>query len=275
LNTITQDFIIPLRHPDNMRDRTGAIAILRQTVRSALAQDGGGARVLLVSNPMDELAEFDADCIIVPVDLPPNAAHDVDKRSGDRLFFDAVRRDKGQRLKAGLDASDAAYVMLLDDDDFVYRGLTRFVANQDHPDGWYVDKGYHWTTGTGFLFPQNRFYQNCGSCYVLRRALLHQAIDSFDDPLEGADKMLGSHLELIARCKALGRPLAPLPFRAAIKRRGHANAHSQTGSIDWAKFLRNAVRTAARSSVGDGLALVRGVARYEGKMDAFTLPPRG
>lgn len=275
VSRITQDFIIPLRHPDNMRDRTGAVSILRQTVRSALNQDGGGARVVIVSNPMDELAEFQADCTLVPVDLPPNTAHDLDKQSGDRLFFDAVRRDKGLRLKAGFDAARAPWVMLLDDDDFVHRGLTRFVADKDRPDGWYVDKGYHWTTGTGRLFPRNRFYRNCGSCYVLRRELLQAALDSFADPLEGIDTMLGSHLALITRCEALGRPLAPLPFRAAVKRRGHANAHSQTGAIDWAGFLRYAAGIAMRGAPGEGLALMRGVVRYAEKRAEFTLPPGG
>lgn len=265
------DFIIPLRHPDNMRDRVEAMLILRQTVRSVLNQADGTREISIVANPMDELAEFEAQCNIVPVDLPPNRDHDTARGKGN--FYMAVRRDKGLRLHAGLERSRAAYVMLLDDDDFVHRDLSGFIVRQAHPNGWFVDKGYHWTTGTALLFPQNRFYQTCGSCHILRRDLLQLTIDSHDDLQSGIEMVLGSHLHLIDRCAALGRPLAPVPFRAAIKRRGHANAHSQTRAIDLRLFLGYVAKTARHSGLSDAVGQVLDLARYDRRVDDFGLSP--
>lgn len=266
------DFIIPLRHPENMRDRPQAMSILRQTVHSVLNQPGSMRKISIVANPMDELAEFEPHCTIVPVDLPPNPHHDELRGRGD--FFKAVRLDKGLRLHAGLEGSQAVNVMLLDDDDFVHERLSRFVAGQAHPNGWFVEKGYHWTEGSPYLYPQNVFHRLCGSCHVLRRDLLKQAINSYDDQFEGIELMLGSHMHLIDRCAALGRPLLPLPFRAAIKRRGHSNAHSQTRAIDLQMFLRYVAKTAQKSGLSEAAEQVCALSLYDRKMDDFGLSPR-
>lgn len=265
------DFIIPLRHPENIRDRCQAISILSQTVQSVLNQKDSAVAISIVSNPMDELAQFEPFCNIIPVELPPNRDHEEVPGPGKNK---AVRRDKGMRLYAGLERSRLANVMLLDDDDFLHRSISSFVTEQAHPNGWVIDKGYHWTSGSAYLFPQNRFHRSCGSCHILRRDLLLKAIDSYDDLYQGIDLMLGSHVFLADRCAALGFPLSPLPFRAAIKRRDHANAHSQTGAIDLRLFLGYVAKTARQFGLSEALAQLRAVTRYDRNMDEFGLPPR-
>lgn len=265
------DFIIPVRHPDNMRNRKTAMATLRQTVQSTLRQSKRTGKILIVSNPVDDLAYFESECTIVLVDLPSNPNHD-DPR-GSKFFRKAVQRDKGLRLHAGLTHSHATYIMPLDDDDFLHSNLAGFVLERPNSNGWFIEKGFHWTSGSKYLFPQNEFHRTCGSCHIVRQDLLKIAISSCDDLEEGITKMLGSHLHLINKCELLGRALSPIPFRAAIKRRGHENAHSQTGGMDLRLFVGYISKTARQAGLVQATSQLLDVTTYKSQIKAFKLPP--
>lgn len=254
-----------------MRNKRTAIATLSQTVQSTLRQSKRVGRIIIVSNPIDELAYFERDCSLVLVDLPPNPNHD-DAR-GSEFFRKEVRRDKGLRLHAGFSQSRATYVMPLDDDDFLHCDLSDFATERSNPNGWFIEKGFHWNSGSNYLFPQNQFHKTCGSCHIVRRDLLQLAIESFDDLTEGISQMLGSHVHLVDRCNLMGRPLSPIPFRAAIKRRGHENAHSQTGGISLRLFLGYIAKTASQEGLAQATSQLIHMTTYRSQVDTFKLPP--
>jgi hypothetical protein len=112
------------------------------------------------------------------------------------------------------------YVMKLDADDLLHRELVEFIVANDNRNGYYIDKGYIWQSGSKFLKPLDRFHQVCGSSNILylnSGDFPSNEAGSFSDPLI----MRLGHNITVSHFEDEGRPLMPLPFRAAIYRLGH------------------------------------------------------
>lgn len=68
---------------------------------------------------------------------------------------------------ARIDHSD--YVMFVDADDLVNRGIARLCEEDRHPNGWLIDRGYRMDETTPWIaYRRRRFNQECGSSYILR-----------------------------------------------------------------------------------------------------------
>ncbi|WP_155999281.1 galactosyl transferase [Thioalkalivibrio sp. ALJ16] len=219
------NFIVPIRHPDNVRDKTAQWRMLSETIASIAAQDGQGWQAIIVANNGVVLPPLPDGVVAKRVDFPKNDHHERGARDNE-AFWDAVRLDKGRRVAAALESiNNDDFVMVVDDDDFISRRLAAFVAERTPDSGWYINQGYKWRTGARMLFKTNRFHVVCGTSLIVRAGCFNYKArnESVD-----AIRELGSHHLIRERLRDEGRPLSPIPFAGAVYRIGHRNAHSST-----------------------------------------------
>jgi glycosyltransferase involved in cell wall biosynthesis len=224
-------FIIPIRHQLNAKNWSELRANLTQTVKSIANQDFDGWRAIIVANHGADLPPLPPGFTVERVDFPPNRLHEqgnADKQS----FYDAFRIDKGRRVLAGmLRAKPSDYFMIVDDDDFVSNRLSRFVAENEGENGWYIREGYVWRSNARITYLHQDFANSCGTSHIVRADLyeLPGKLEHYSD--DNIKNMLGSHVFIAKYLKERGAPLAPLPFPGAVYRIGHVGAHSRSRGL--------------------------------------------
>jgi hypothetical protein len=247
-------FIIPVRHQDNAPDWGRLSANLAQTLASIAAQSHHDWQAVVVANEGAMLPALPRGVRAERVRFPPNRIHERGDATRED-FLDAFRKDKGQRVLAGmLSARDSRFFMICDDDDFVSREIVAHAARNADAAGWKIDRGYVWTDGGRLLYAHDDFNHICGTSLIIRS-------DAYALPQTAAEAderwmmdMLGSHHGVDTRMQASGTPLAPLPFRGAVYRVGHAGSHSQTPGVlrrfvftpGWVRHPRGLARHLAR-----------------------------
>ena len=222
-------FIIPIRHQDCSDNWDVLLKNLSQTVKSICAQTCDDWKCVIVANKGADLPDFPDGFDVCLVDYPPNnmyAQEDQDIGS----YRDAVRLDKGKRILSGIRHSEPThYFMFVDDDDLIHRDLVKYVCDNAGEGGWYINKGLVWQDGSGLLMKYSQFYMLCGTSHIVSSRLLDFSGNEVN--IEYVKRMLGSHIHLKGELDKTNTPLRPLPFRGAIYRIGHADAHSKIGGI--------------------------------------------
>jgi hypothetical protein len=247
-------FIIPVRHQDNAPDWPRLKANLAQTLASIAAQTHGDWRGVVVCNEGADLPPLPANFADVRVTFEPNRLHERGDATRDD-FLDAFRFDKGRRVLAGMLARrDSRFFMIVDDDDFVSRGIAAYVAQHPDTPGWKIDKGYVWSDGGKLLYEHRDFNHICGTSLIIRSDVYDLPASAEVADIDWVKAMLGSHHGVDKLMEERRTPLTPLPFPGAVYRVGHPGSHSQTPSIlrrfvltpGWKRRPRNVLRQLAR-----------------------------
>lgn len=233
-------FIVPIRHQLAVKNWDEVKSNLAKTVRSLAAQDHEGWKAVIVANRGAQLPPMPERVGVKWVDFPPNVLPDMAKEYDS--FWDAVRIDKGRRVLAGmLHAGEVGHFMVVDDDDFVSKKLTSFVAANQTANGWYFKNGYVWGSGGKLLFEYPDFSNFCGTSHIIR-ADLYNLPETFEEASDAYVRLLlGSHRFTRDHFEKAGTPLAMLPFIGAIYRIGHAEASSQSRNLISHFFIRRAL----------------------------------
>jgi hypothetical protein len=227
-------FIVPVRHPDNANDWALLKKMLFQTICSVSAQASDSWEGLIVANKGADLPDIPPDVRenweIVWVDFPPNpvflrGAQDVE------TFRNSIRWDKGRRVLSGLMVARGKFFMVVDDDDFVSRNLVSYVERNLSANGWWFESGYLWGDGGRLLYCQSKFSSLCGTSHIIRLGLLDVPSDLDSAEPDYVKEILGSHQFVKKWLEGRGFPLEALPFRGAVYRIGHPNAHSRSRSF--------------------------------------------
>jgi len=221
-------FIVPVRHQANARHWPELKQRLAQTLASIASQDHADWRGIVVANWGADLPEMPAGFEVERVDFAPNTLHELGNATKEQ-FYEAFRLDKGRRVLAGMRrASDSTYFMISDDDDFVSRKLTGFVAEHRGDPGWYFPSGFVWTDGSrrGLLYRHPAFSKLCGTSHIVRADLYGLPLDGSAVSEQDIKQRLGSHIFIETMLSQAGTPLAALPFCGAVYRIGHSGAHS-------------------------------------------------
>jgi len=224
-------YIIPIRHPDNLRDPAAQLAIWGRTFPCYTAQTDDNWRVVLVANPGTHIPPLPKGFEVVRVDYPPNMMHEL-KDHDHRRAMDAIMLDKGRRIGAGIRAfPDSHYYMLMDDDDFVSSKLTAFVKKNRGENGWFVNQGYGVELNGSLAMELDRFHKHSGSSHIMRKDLL--PLPDEDDPAYDpyVMKWLGTHGPTTELFEDIGTPLAPLPFYGAAYLVNNPNSHSASNAL--------------------------------------------
>jgi hypothetical protein len=236
-------FVIPVRHQDTAKDWQLIKRHLSETIASISCQDTDGWKAVIVANYGADLPAMPKHFEVKRVDFP--APQHLAPGSADQEEIYAVTRtDKGHRVLAGmLHAGEMGHVMIVDNDDFVSRRLTSFVAANQRANGWYFRDGYTWDDNGKMLYLFTDFSRICGTSHIIR-ADLYQLPPSFEAVDENFNKyMLGSHNYLHDYLDKTGNPLAPLPFPGAIYRTNHAESDSRSGGTLRRYFFRKKMFT--------------------------------
>ena len=229
-------FVIPVAHPDNVRDWPTLRDKLAATVRSIQAQSDPAWKAVIVAQNGVDLPELPAQFVVERVTFPPNPYF---QRSRAQMteYLNAVRIDKGRRLLAGiLRLQPRAHIMLVDADDFISNRIVEYVAKYPEANGWVVDQGYGWQDGGRLMYLSSDFHNHCGTSHIVRADLYRLPEGQQDATDDYVSLMLGSHRYIDEYLREQGTPLAELPFPGAIYRIGQAESHSHSPGVI-AKFL--------------------------------------
>lgn len=224
-------FVVPVRHQANAVDWPKLKQNLIQTARSIAGQTDPRWQAVVVANHGADLPDLPDGFCVSRVDFPPNPLPDVG--SGDlESVYEAFRLDKGRRVLAGLVATQPqGHVMIVDDDDFVSRRLTEFVAGNVRNSGWYVRDGYVWGDGGRLVYRYRDFSHLCGSSHIIRSDLYKIPKSTEDMSDVNIRRVFGSHRFMQGDLEVLGCPLDALPFAGAVYRIGHPGAHSRSSGL--------------------------------------------
>ncbi len=216
------NFIVAIRHPETVISLHEQQTALADLFRSIDAQTDRRFAVYVACNPEQILPEHGPYVHRVNVDIPPNTQ--MAKAKTLEELYELFRNDKGSRVAAALDVIDRdAYVMIVDDDDFVSSRIVEFVLSQQgERTGWLVDKGYSWTTGSGALYEVDGFHRLCGTS-VVAPARYYKYVRKQGSTRDGIQE-LGGHRAVVDNARRNKLTFQPLPFRGAIYRLGHSNA---------------------------------------------------
>lgn len=251
-------FIIPLRAKSASKDWARVCRLLRDTVRSALAQSDPNFRVIVACHDLPDLGDIEDDRLIVlqgdfpaPQSLLEQA---YDKRAKKRLAAIEIRRQGG------------GYIMLLDSDDFVSHRLVEYVLQDEERDGYFFPDGYEYFAQDEVIRPVRNFYRLCGSCYIVHYApeQLPATADEPDTPFDA----FKNHRLILETASELGLDLKPVPFPGAVYLRENGENHSASVSSNrrFSRYKAKMLLDRLMRRLGAG----RGVPRE--LVEEFTLP---
>jgi hypothetical protein len=216
-------FCIPLQPKANAKNWERVCAVLNQTLRSIQNQINQSFTVFIAGQ--DE-PDIEADIAIKINWLEANwIVQDLnneklrDKRRKRILLLRAVRQAGG------------GYVMMLDADDLVSNKLVDYVLTDRNPNGYIIEKGYAYDWGNGCIAPipgawSKTFDSVCGSCSVIKFGLQDLPLPRGAEADEGSPNLatqLKQHSQWKHVMSDLGRPLAVVPFPAAVYVLNHSN----------------------------------------------------
>lgn len=209
-------FGMPLRSSVTTRHWPHISALFRNTIRSIQGQTDGDFRILVACHEipdMDGLKDPRLEFIVAghdrPVDIPSQFS---DKHAKIRLIGEEICRRGG------------GYFFLLDADDLVSCNITAFIHRDDNQRGYLIEQGYVLNIGRRSLHAIDDFWWQCGSCAVFY--LKPDDLALGDSGLPARIGRHSGHRRYPRISEECGRPLAPLPFPAAIYVRNHGENRS-------------------------------------------------
>lgn len=222
--------------------------MLFQTLSSIVGQSNGNWTCVVVGNAPLQLPFKDDRIVVRHVEFPPNQCHgmQVETSEDKERSWQSFRRDKGRRVKAGLEAlgwiDGPRFVMVVDDDDLLHCDLVDWLSNAPTQSaGYVITRGYEWVHGSGWLYLQDQFDKRCGTSLIPALGSLELPPNPEQLPDEIAERWLGSHIFLRPDLKNRGKPLKPVPFRAAIYRLGNTNSNQYKSGHFSISLLKNPI----------------------------------
>ena len=216
-------FCIPLQPKANANNWERVCAVLNQTLRSIQNQTNRDFTVFLAGQDRPDIAS--------DIEIKVNwlqADWTVENANNEKL------RDKRRKrivLLRAVREAGGGYVMMLDADDLISNRLVDYVLTDRNPNGYIIEKGYAYDWGNGSIAPipgawSKSFDSVCGSCSVIKYGVDDLPLPRGAEAEEGT-RHLAMHLKQHSQWKHvmsdLGRPLAVVPFPAAVYVLNHSN----------------------------------------------------
>jgi hypothetical protein len=230
-------FLVPIRHPATVSDWSAVKARLAETLASLAAQTTGNWKIVLVANDEADLPELPAKTEVVRVHLAP--PEPLPKCHSDEQLYEHIRGDKGRRVLLGLlQTRPQGFVMTVDYDDFVSRRLAELISKSPGANGWYVDDGYLYDSGSVVLRWPQRFHEFCGTSILVRADLLGLPASEAEASELYIRHSMGSHKFMKNELAAQGKALERVPFPGAMYRIGYRGAATGSKGIFQSYFRR-------------------------------------
>ena len=209
-------FVVPVKSAQLASDWPAFCTLFERTLRSICNQENQNYRVIVVCHELPNISyENDkVDYIEVPFAVPVlesgNWGKNRELKEGDKANKILVGYEEAVKYKTD-------YIMVVDADDCISNKISGFVDERNgNVVGWYINKGYYYKEGAGYLFLNRKTFNNlCGSCIIIRADLFTQLI--VDDP------WLYYYHEL--KVLPNGNLLNPLPFIGALYSMANGENH--------------------------------------------------
>jgi hypothetical protein len=233
-------FLTSIRHPQNSNNFAQVENLFEISLRSVCAQTDPNFAVVVVCNARPKIGFDDPRVVYHVVDFPPPSAE-----RKVNINLNAMLRDKGVKLLAGMVRArslDPSYFMIFDADDLVSRRIAGYTNARPGTPGWYVDGGYAINYTTKRVQRKHGMVRYCGTSLLPNARDLYR-LSGIDDAFPAnasqeeilaktaprfIDDVLGSHKYMVGVFARHGRPMKPLPFRAATWVLGTGENHSMT-----------------------------------------------
>lgn len=219
-------FLIPLMSKKVAKDWNMVSTLFNRTLWSCYNQTDSNFRIIVACHEIPELTrKYDdrVEFIQVTEEEAP-----IPKTQDEKMI------DKGYKthtLAMRLRKLGGGYAMMVDADDLVSCHLAEYVNEHPHENGFYVKTGYVYFVGDDYMKVLPKF--SSGSACIV-----NYAVD--DLPEKYPEKMTANcdanewiirkcHGGIVPACEAAGRPLKPLPFKAAVYVLGSGENHSLFG----------------------------------------------
>ncbi|MEM6742167.1 MAG: hypothetical protein AAF676_00350 [Pseudomonadota bacterium] len=233
-------FIMPVRHPQSVRDPADQQRVIGQTIRSIAAQTVDDWRLRIVCNREQRLPPLPANVERVDIDLPPVPREALESATDMASTYIPANLDRGRRVHlglAGLGPDDL--IMPVDDDDFISRRLAEHVLARA------AAGGSAWLLGPGYVFPDGGFWMRPASvdCYRFTGTSVIARLRRFPGladaaPSEEAVHDIGDHGRSSSRLLTGDDPAEIVPFPAVVYRVNHGNQVQ----VDVARFIPDGER---------------------------------
>lgn len=228
------NFIVPVRHPQNMKDPEIQKHNLSKTLLSLSNQSITEYKIIIVVNPGTLLPQLPERCEVCFVDSDP-----IEEEG---LTIDELRPlrhcDVARKVHAGLILSGLkGFFMKVDDDDFVHKDIAKLCYENPGKDGFRVTKGYMWSENSNFLYYLNNFHNRCGTCNILKAELLDIPPQLEKNVSDRLRDMLGYHTRLKTVLQDR-LTIEDIDFPAAIYNIGHGNSNMMHPNV-WQLYFRN------------------------------------
>jgi len=232
-------FCMPLIGRSAAKDWQKVCRLLDQTLYSSLSQPGD-VRVFIACNEVPETSFGDDKRVRFLVMESPPPANITEMRRD--------TRSKRARVIDEVVASGGGYVVRVDADDLISNRLTRHIVADDNRVGYLFKRGYTYNVATKEFRLSRSFDRLCGTCGVIFLGPDDLGAESLPRKIARS-----GHTEFGQRCRAIGRPLAEVPFPAALYLTSHGESvrdklPSQS-AVHWVKSHLRVIRGRFRKLV--------------------------
>ncbi len=220
-------FITSIRHPNNAKNYSVILDLLKLTISSVCAQNTNFAfKFLIVCNERPNINVDESIVEFLEVDFPqPGDGKSIE------LAFESVLKDKGSKLAAGLawiNQYSPSKVFIIDADDWVNNNIVEYVSINNDTHFWHVDTGYLINLASKKSTQKHGLCRYCGSTYIYDYKQLldiieykgtldkvvtqSEVIDNIND--FGMNYILGDHRRQLGHFNKINKKIVPLPFKA-------------------------------------------------------------
>ena len=230
-------FCIPLLSRQVASDWDMVTTLFNRTLWSCYNQTCSDFRIIVACHEKPELGkEYDDRVEFIQVSSPiPNTQHEKMIDKGYKTHTCAMRlRELG-----------GGYGMLVDADDLVSNRIAEYVAGHPNENGFYVKDGYVYFVGDNYMKCLNKF--SSGTAFIVNYAI-EDLPSVYPDVMTDNNNnnecfMRKRHGSVAIECAKAGRPLTPLPWRAAVYVLGSGENHSLYGkTTKYQTWLRGALQ---------------------------------
>jgi hypothetical protein len=202
-------FIIPLKSKQVSKDWERVSKLLERCVRSITNQTSEKFKVIIVCHEQPNIQINDPSINYLHANfLPPN----LEEINAVNL----MDKDKNNKMWLGLEYAhqlNPSHVMFVDADDCISCHIAKFVNDNPHVNGWFLDSGYVYKDGSNRIFYKKKnFYWLSGTSHIIKYSLLQdKSIKSFYT--ESNDAL---HQRIVKILEERKTSLVPLPFPGAV-----------------------------------------------------------
>lgn len=206
-------FVIPLRSKFSSSNWDKVEKIFNHTLQSVYNQTDSCFKILVGVHDVPKL-NFMVDDRVEFIKVYYDVPRTIDQQLLDKGYKKRFLMQRVRELGAG-------YVMMVDADDFISSRIVEFVRKNNHPYGYYIDKGYEFDFSKNTLQVSPRFHMLCGTSSIVKyfpEDLPEKAeFDGYDRTTYRDTYIFDcAHNRLLTYFLELNRPLKPLPFKGAV-----------------------------------------------------------